>query len=139
MENHLLLDTILQDLRTQYGFVASDAEPSDLYVYHSTTADGQIRWCTGEDPALLWCFHELAFDIDDEDNPPFLEIGLGVNFAVPDSPIIADIKLFDVPPDVEVEDLIEITGVERWHWFMGNRIGPYIQQGEDIAGEWNGE
>jgi len=82
---------------------------------------------------------ELAFDIDDEDNPPFIEIGLGVNFAVPDSPIVADIKLFDVPPDVEVEDLIEITGVERWHWFMGNRIGPYIQQGEDIAGEWNGE
>jgi hypothetical protein len=150
METHPLLDTILQALHTQYGFVAYDAEPNELYTYHSTTelVNGeQIRWCSGEDPALLWCFHALVFDID-EDNPPFLEIGLGVNFGIPNSPILADIKLFDVPPSVEVEDLVEITDINRWHWFMGHRIGPYIQQGEDIAdafiqqgediaGEWN--
>ena len=144
MENHPLLDTILQALHIEYGFVAYDAEPNESYTYHSTMEvayineeRGQIRWCdeVGEDPALLWCFHALGFDIDDDDNPPFIEIGLGVNFSIPESPILADIKLFDVPPDVEVEDLVEITDIDRWHWFMGHRIGPYIQQGEDIAGE----
>lgn len=136
MQNHPLLDTILQTLHTQYGFVAYDVEPNELYTYHSTTelVNGeQIRWCSGEDPALLWCFHALVFDIGEDDNPPFLEIGLGVNFSIPNSPILADIKLFDVPPSVEVEDLVEITDINRWHWFMGHRIGPYIQQGEDIA------
>ena len=139
MENQPLLNTILHTLHNHYGFSANavNSVPVGYFEYMRTTeivyADGQrmeLFWHRDieDDDNRLWTFHQLWIQ-----NHTALEIGLAVNPDVPYSTVDALITLFDVFPDIDTEDEIEITDAERWGQFMVDHIDAYIERGENIV------
>ena len=143
MENQPLLNTILHTLHNHYGFSANavNSVPVGDYEYMRTTeivyADGQrmeLFWHRDieDDDNRLWTFHQRWIGADAE-NHAVLEIGLAVNPDIPNSTVDALITLFDVFPDIDMEDEIKITDEARWEQFMADHIDAYIDRGDGIV------
>ena len=135
MENQPLLNTILHTLHNHYGFSANavNSVPVGYFEYMRTTVYGErveLFWHRDveDNDNRLWTFHQLWIQ-----NHTALEIGLAVNPDVPYSTVDALITLFDVFPDIDTEDEIEITDAERWGRFMVDHIDAYIERGENIV------
>ena len=146
MDNQPLLNTILHTLYTHYGFSANaiDAVPVGYFEHMQTTeivyADGEraeLFWHrdTEDNDSRLWNFHQLWIRSDptDDENPitAAVEIGLAVDPGVPG--VDALITLFDVFPDIDMEDEIKITDGARWEQFMADHIDAYIDRGDGIV------
>ena len=145
MENQPLLNTILHTLHNHYGFSANavNSVPVGYFEYMRTTVYGErveLFWHRDveDNDNRLWTFHQRWIGADAE-NHAVLEIGLAVNPDVPYSTVDALITLFDVFPDIDTEDEIEITDAERWGQFMVDHIDAYIERGENIEDETDDE
>ena len=139
MENQPLLNTILHTLHNHYGFSANavNSVPVGYFEYMRTTVYGErveLFWHRDveDNDNRLWTFHQRWIGADAE-NHAVLEIGLAVNPDIPNSTVDALITLFDVFPDIDTEDEIEITDAERWGQFMVDHIDAYIEHGENIV------
>jgi len=145
MENQPLLNTILHTLHNHYGFSANavNSVPVGYFEYMRTTVYGErveLFWHRDveDNDNRLWTFHQRWIGADAE-NHAVLEIGLAVNPDIPNSTVDALITLFDVFPDIDTEDEIEITDAERWGQFMVDHIDAYIERGENIEDETDDE
>ena len=139
MENQPLLNTILHTLHNHYGFSANavNSVPVGYFEYMRTTVYGErveLFWHRDveDNDNRLWTFHQRWIGADAE-NHAVLEIGFAVNPDIPNSTVDALITLFDVFPDIDTEDEIEITDAERWGQFMVDHIDAYIERGENIV------